>query len=105
MQVGTRSDWVAIAGGQFHVVAVAGDGTLWGWGDNFFGALGSYDPAQRSTFAPTQIGSRTDWVDVAAGDAFTCAIASDHSRWCFGTSSVGGLGDRNSWAETFQVVP
>jgi alpha-tubulin suppressor-like RCC1 family protein len=104
-QVGTRSDWTAIASGTRHMIAVAGDGTLWGWGDEFYGELGFYDPAQRNTVTPTQVGTRTDWVDVAANDTFSCAIASDHSRWCFGTSDVGALGDRNSWAETFQVVP
>jgi alpha-tubulin suppressor-like RCC1 family protein len=73
----------------------------WGHGDE--GQLG--DPALVQRNAPRQVGMDTDWIDVAAGDHFTCAIKGDGTRWCFGANNFGQLGNTRAWHETFEVVP
>ena len=35
------------------------DGTLWAWGNNYFGNQGQSDKTQRSS--PTQVGTDTNW--------------------------------------------
>lgn len=50
----------ATAGNQYGVCAVvAGNGTLWTWGENGSGALGLGDNTDRTS--PTKVGSDTDW--------------------------------------------
>ncbi len=43
-QVGTEAGWKAIAGGEFHSVALREEGTLWAWGQGFDGQLGQFAP-------------------------------------------------------------
>ncbi len=52
-QVGTWSDWRAIAAGTNHTLGIRSDGTLWAWGWNPKGQLGVGDKMDRSI--PTQI--------------------------------------------------
>ena len=40
VQVGSLTDWVAIAGGNRFTIATKGNGTLWSWGKNDYGQLG-----------------------------------------------------------------
>ncbi len=59
------------------------DGTLWCWGDNFWGEIGVGFP---DVFipTPTQLGSATDWRDVDVGGGYSCATKQDGSLWCWG---------------------
>jgi uncharacterized repeat protein (TIGR01451 family) len=42
-RIGSDSDWVAIACGDYHALALKADGSLWTWGANSFGQLGLGD--------------------------------------------------------------
>ena len=42
-RVGAANDWVAVASGYWHTVALKSNGTLWAWGANGFGQLGMLD--------------------------------------------------------------
>jgi len=70
------------SGSYSHTVAIASDGTLWGWGKNTYGQLGFSDLAYRSY--PTQIASGS-WSKVAANNKTTVAIKSDGTLWAAGT--------------------
>jgi hypothetical protein len=53
--IGTDADWVSVAAGAAHSLAIKSDGTLWAWGWNFYGQLGGGSFRYQST--PTQIGT------------------------------------------------
>jgi len=49
VQIGTASNWQTVAAGYYHTVGVRSDGTLWGWGYNFWGQLGMAPRSTRSS--------------------------------------------------------
>jgi alpha-tubulin suppressor-like RCC1 family protein len=81
----------AVGLGNLHGCAVRKDGTLWCWGNNQQGQLGTGDttpqpmPVQLSHFSQ-------EVVSVAAGAYHTCAALADGSLWCWGSSEYGALG-------------
>uniref|UniRef100_UPI003FA75F2E RCC1 domain-containing protein n=1 Tax=Rhabdothermincola sp. TaxID=2820405 RepID=UPI003FA75F2E len=101
-QVGTGTDWVTVAAGSGHSLAVKRDGTLWSWGYNFSGELGLGDTTDRNT--PQQVGTGSDWASVAAGSysEHSLAIKTDGTLWAWGHNGDGqlGLGDT-----TFRYTP
>jgi hypothetical protein len=85
-QIGTDTNWKQVAGGGNHSLAIKTNGTLWGWGYNFYGQVGdntsgNLNPA-RST--PRQIGTDTNWKQVAAGHNHCSAIKTDGTLWNWG---------------------
>ncbi|WP_394841599.1 hypothetical protein LZC95_31555 [Pendulispora brunnea] len=89
-----------------HACALLDDGTVWCWGKNYSGALGSgqsngvsVKPDESAT--PLQVedlpGKPTS---IAAGTGFTCALLSDGKVVCWGDNSWGTLGQG-----TFDEVP
>lgn len=49
VQVGTASNWVTVDAYDGHVVALRADGSLWSWGWNIHGELGTGDLEYKST--------------------------------------------------------
>ena len=94
-QVGSLTDWQnTIMGASYFVATVKGDGTLWAWGNNPNGQLGLGDTSDRTS--PVQVGSLTDWSEVAACGAFSLAVKTDGTLWAWGRNNVGQLGDGSS---------
>ena len=64
-QIGTNTNWQAIAGGQKHTVALRADGTIWAWGANGLGQLGlgtfSTNAPYFGMHTPQQVGTNTNW--------------------------------------------
>jgi len=84
--------------GSSHSCAILSDGRLFCWGANEEGQLGQDDPfpgAGINSASPLQIGTSTNWRQVAAGQGHTCGIQDDNSLHCWGRNSGGelGLGD------------
>ncbi len=80
--------------GARHTCMLNSDDTLWCWGANDKGQLGS--PAGLRTNVPLQVDTQdvSEWELVAAGAEHTCAIASaEGSLWCWGKDEDGQLGD------------
>jgi hypothetical protein len=95
--IGGNSSWKQIALGQDHTVAIKTDGTLWVWGLNASGQLGTNNTTSYSTPVTTFAG-RSNWVQVSAGYSETAAISSDGRLWVWGSNIRGQLGtnDTNS---------
>ncbi len=66
------------------------DGTLWVWGLNSVGELGTNNMVARSS--PVQVPGTT-WVEVAGGEAHLLARKSDGTLWSWGYNNRGRLGD------------
>ena len=87
------SNWksVAVAGGWYHTAAIKTDGTLWIWGNNTYGGLGTNDTTHRSTPVTTFAGG-TNWKQVGTGYRHTVAIKTDGTLWTWGFNNYGQLG-------------
>ncbi len=81
----------AIAAGEQWGLAVAADGTVWGWGDNNAGQLGQ--GSRNSGRLPAQIPSFGGVATVAAGTNQSVALKTDGTVWSWGDNSSGQLGD------------
>jgi alpha-tubulin suppressor-like RCC1 family protein len=88
IQVGTSS-WNAVSAGGSHVVAIRSDKSLWAWGLNSLGQLGTNDLSPRSS--PVQVSS-SSWSIVSAGNTHTTAITTDGKLYTWGDNTVGTLG-------------
>jgi hypothetical protein len=82
---------VAIAAGNFHSLALKSDGTVWAWGNNFYGELGDGTTTHRSS--PVQVIGLTGVVAVDGGYCYSLALKSDGTVWAWGWNYIGRLGD------------
>lgn len=102
-RVGTASNWVDIAAGHYHVLALNSAGELWTWGLATSGQLGTTttetctvsgtdrDCATR----PTRVGGAADWVDIAASNSSSYGIrgtAAGGDLYAWGSNHFGALG-------------
>ena len=95
------TDVVAIAAGRFHSFAVRDDGSLWAWGNNFWGQLGNN--GKTTSTIPVEITGITDVIAVAGGSAHSIALKSDGTVWTWGSNSGGALGQAGAYTE--RLVP
>ena len=89
-RIGTGTDWVDLAAGGGHNLAVKSDGTLWAWGENIRGQLG--DGTKITRPVPVQCVPGNDWKQVAAGGAHSVALKRDGTLWAWGNNWGGQLG-------------
>jgi len=75
------------AGGT-HTCALRDDNTLWCWGGNRFGQLGTGDTQPRLTPQKVMEGVTAAY----AGGAHTCALGTDGSVKCWGNNQYRQLG-------------
>jgi len=72
-----------IAAGSSHTVALKSDGTVWAWGDNYYGQLGVGTEKDRRP-TPVQVAGLTGVAAVAAGYDHTVALKTDGTVWAWG---------------------
>jgi alpha-tubulin suppressor-like RCC1 family protein len=87
--VGTDADWVSVSGGYSHAVALKANGSLWVWGYNVYGQLGTGNTTNRDL--PYRMDQATDWQAVTCGQYHTMAIKKDGSLWAWGGNAGGQL--------------
>lgn len=88
------TNWKQASAGFAHTAAIKTDGSLWTWGYNATGQLGTASVVLRSS--PNQtVSSGTNWSCVSAGYYHTSAIKTDGTLWSWGRGSEGQLGDNS----------
>ncbi len=97
------NNWKSIAGGGSHTIALKTDGTLWSWGNNFFGQLGVNDTTSRSTPVTTLLGGN-NWKSIACGNDHTIALKTDGTLWSWGLSASGQLGVNDTTVRSTPVT-
>jgi len=85
-------DWAEIAAGYKHSIALRADGTLWAWGTNNYGQLGTNESSTRSS-PVSVVGGFTDWVRLTTGTYHSLALRSNGTLWAWGFNAAGELGD------------
>ena len=95
VQVGTDTTWsklsISTAESGSMSSAIKTDGTLWTWGKNFLsGQLGHNDKTGYSS--PKQVGTDTNWANVASGHKASMAVKTDGTLWVMGDNERGALG-------------
>ncbi len=100
-QIGSDADWIDVACGKYHSLALKANGTLWAWGYNNAGQLG--DGSTTNQISPVQIGSDTDWKQFDGGENFTLAIKTDGTLWAWGDNSYGQFGNGTTTASLTPV--
>jgi alpha-tubulin suppressor-like RCC1 family protein len=76
--------------GLDHTCARLNDGTVWCWGNNFYGQLG--DGTTMGSTNPIQVSGITSAVEVSVNNGFSCARKADRTTWCWGGNTDGELG-------------
>jgi len=103
VQVGSLNTWATgdISAYSGHTMAVKTDGTMWAWGRNHKGQLGLGDLTDRSS--PVQVGSLTNWSQVAVMNYSTLAIKTDGTMWAWGQNTNGELAQGNTTSTSSPV--
>ncbi|MFO1135425.1 MAG: hypothetical protein U1E30_09605 [Rhodoblastus sp.] len=98
---------IQVAGGVNHSCALDVNGRVWCWGLGNNGQLGDNTGVQRLT--PTAVLSSgalagKSVVQIAAGQAHTCAMTADGGVYCWGYNFYGQLGDGTSFQRNAPVA-
>ena len=97
------TNWKQVDCGTNHTAAIKTDGTLWTWGYNNNGQLGTNNTTTRSTPVTTFAGG-TNWKQVAGGSYHTAAIKTDGTLWVWGLGTSGHLGDNTATTRSTPVT-
>ncbi len=90
VQVGSTADWGDQIAARDHGCALKKDETLWCWGRNDMGQLGTGSPSD-DVVEPLQLGGITGWKTVTAGWASGCGVY-DGQVYCWGMNGEGDIG-------------
>ncbi|MGC4040380.1 MAG: hypothetical protein QM710_06245 [Flavobacterium sp.] len=79
--------WKMVSPGYGFTTAIRSDGTLWAWGYNEQGQLGTGNTVNSNI--PVQIGTDSDWKAIASGGTYACAIKTNGTLWAWGRPILG----------------
>jgi len=84
----------AIAGGDFHSLALKNDGTVWAWGNNFDSELGN--GTYKNSKVPIQVPGLANITAIAGAGLHSLALKNDGTVWVWGGNFRGLLGNGTS---------
>ncbi|HYE81342.1 MAG TPA: FecR domain-containing protein [Clostridia bacterium] len=90
----------AVSAGDGHSIAVRSDGTVWTWGDNYYGTLGMGKDGSGNNITdslphpvPQQAAGLSDITAISAGQSHSLALKDDGTVWAWGYNyNYGQLG-------------
>jgi len=89
-QIGPDTDWDVAIAARDHGCAIKQEGTLWCWGRNDMGQLGT-GTSSEDLAEPIRVGIAPGWTSVTSGWAHSCGLL-DGSVHCWGMNHEGELG-------------
>ena len=100
---GGGTNWIQVSAGTASTAAIKTDGTLWTWGCNGNGQLGTGNTTNRCSPVTTVAGG-TNWCQVSTNgsciagvsEGLTAAIKTDGTLWLWGINNSGQLGTGNT---------
>lgn len=105
--------FVSLDAGGLHSCGITSDGTVYCWGFDGAGALGSVadescEDGLGNLFAcsslPVPVSSSLIFASVSAGVAHTCAVTTTGAAYCWGRNIDGQLGDGTTTSRTTPVA-
>lgn len=100
---GGGTNWKQVSCGKTHMAAIKSDGSLWTWGGNAFGELGTNSTTSRSS-PDTTVAGGFNWKQVFALGNNTSAIKTDGTLWNWGYGASGFLGDNTTTDKSSPVT-
>jgi alpha-tubulin suppressor-like RCC1 family protein len=95
--------------GYSHALALKPDGSVWAWGNNYYGQVGD-GTSGNGTDKPTPVqvsglGVGSDVIAVSATYNSSLALKGDGSVWAWGDNTYGQLGDGTSGYGMYKSTP
>lgn len=89
------ASWKQVSASDNTTYAIKADGTLWAWGDNELGELGTGSTDLKFSSTPLQLGSDATWKEVSGARGAGFFIKEDGTLWAVGSNEYGmsGVGD------------
>ncbi len=95
VQVGALTNWSSVFSSASNgTFSIKSDNTLWAWGQNDYGQLGTSNTTYYSS--PKQVGALTNWSQVVGGHQYTLAVKTDNTLWGWGYTFQGQIGNGSS---------
>jgi hypothetical protein len=88
----SSGNWKQVSVGSTHQLAIKEDGTLWSWGDNYYGELGLSFNSNQTFDSPTKVGNFDDWEYVFAGNQISFGLRDGGKLYAWGYNQSGLLG-------------
>lgn len=96
------TNWKSVSNAFASTAAIKTDGTLWVWGTNGNGQLGTNNTTSRSSPVQTVSGGN-NWRQVSVGSNAMVAIKTDGTLWTWGSNVNGTLGDNTTTGRSSPV--
>ncbi|MCL2140281.1 MAG: RCC1 repeat- and reductase domain-containing protein [Dehalococcoidia bacterium] len=107
--IGNLTDVIAISAGHEYSLALKSDGTVYAWGENYYGQLGiDTNGIGTDSSTPVQVlgvggsGNLAGIIAISAGKDHSLALKSDGTVYAWGRNDHGQLGDNTT---TRRIVP
>ena len=99
-----ETNWKSVACGRNLTAAIKTDGTLWVWGRNYRGQLGTNQQFVFKSTPVTTFAGGNNWKSVSCGEEHTAAIKTDGTLWVWGLNDNGQLGINNTTVRNTPVT-
>ncbi len=103
VQGSVLSGVVSTSAGINFTLALRSDGSVWAWGSNVYGQLGTNDRTWRLFAVPAVLPANSDIVAVAAGYYHSLALKADGTVFAWGNNSYGTMGDGTT--SNWRLIP